>query len=220
MGPRIPAAPRTAPPNFWMAPPCPLGFPAPETRWIPEVCGPSLAEGNPLQPPVLRPAIRAASLGGSIAAFSTSKKRMGWDLNPRTTFAVAGFQEQQRPSGTPDTNTLENQGKSLLMPLPPRRRATGPRGEIEPNRATTSQTETTHQTSQRQVTDGVSRKAWLRPSGTLAGIRRPSPETGHPVRKKNTDIRCRADSASARLNPTSRSLHIRRGGLLPGLRWR
>jgi hypothetical protein len=26
-------------------------------------------------------------------------KRMGWDLNPRTTFAVAGFQGRQSPSG-------------------------------------------------------------------------------------------------------------------------
>ena len=40
LGTRIRAAPRTAPPNFWMAPPCPLGFPALETRWIPGVVGP------------------------------------------------------------------------------------------------------------------------------------------------------------------------------------
>ena len=43
--------------------------------------------------PGFRSAIRAASRGDWLR-FLLQKKRMGWDLNPRTTFAVAGFQDR------------------------------------------------------------------------------------------------------------------------------
>ena len=48
--------------------------------------------------PGFRSAIRAASRGDWLR-FLLQKKRMGWDLNPRTTFAVAGFQGRRSPSG-------------------------------------------------------------------------------------------------------------------------
>jgi hypothetical protein len=38
-------------------------------------------------------------------------KRMGWDLNPRTTFAVAGFQGRRRGSAPPRRTALERRSK-------------------------------------------------------------------------------------------------------------
>jgi hypothetical protein len=84
-------------------------------------------------------------------------KRMGWDLNPRDAFTSAGFQGRQRglrglPKGTP-----LNKAETRLGPSGTGRQAIEARTRIEPNRDTTSQIETTHQTSQRQVAIGPSR---------------------------------------------------------------
>ena len=78
-------------------------------------------------------------------------------MNPRTTFAVAGFQERRRVSGTPEGIALENKGKTLLKPSSAGKPGPVPTGENEPNRDTTSQIETSHRTSQRQVATCLSR---------------------------------------------------------------
>ena len=60
-------------------------------------------------------------------------------------------------SGTARTNTPENLDETLLRTCSPGREASGPSVEIESNRDTRGQIETTHQTSHRQVAAGVSR---------------------------------------------------------------
>jgi hypothetical protein len=52
---------------------------------------------------------------------------------------------------------MENKGETLLWPSATARQASGPERQIESNQVTTSQIETTHQTSQRQVATGLSR---------------------------------------------------------------
>lgn len=51
---------------------------------------------------------------------------------------------------------MENKGETLLRPSATGRLPAGHVDEIEPNRATTSQIESTHRTSQRQVAVGLS----------------------------------------------------------------
>ena len=67
------------------------------------------------------------------------------------------FKVGEAVSRTLLANTCENKTETLLGPFPPGRMASGPRDENESNRATTSQIETTHRTSQRQVATGLTR---------------------------------------------------------------
>ena len=59
--------------------------------------------------------------------------------------------------GTPLANTHENKYESLLRPSATAPRSSGSERDIEPNQATKSQIETTHQTSQRQVATHLTR---------------------------------------------------------------
>jgi hypothetical protein len=74
-------------------------------------------------------------------------------LSPLPVFKVG-----KAPPGTAEANSPQNKGESLLRPSDAVPRASDPEGETEPNRATTSQIETTHRTSQRQVATGLSRE--------------------------------------------------------------
>jgi hypothetical protein len=67
------------------------------------------------------------------------------------------FKVGEVPPGTPCTNRNENKNETLLKPSSTGKPGPIPAGEIETNRDTTSQIETTHQTSQRQVAIGPSR---------------------------------------------------------------
>ena len=84
-------------------------------------------------------------------------------LSPLPVFKVG-----KGDSETPCGNTPENKAETLLGPFPPGRKASGSRGETEPNRDITSQIETTHQTSHGQVTVGVSRNDSKWPSLGIA----------------------------------------------------
>jgi hypothetical protein len=112
LGPRILAAPRKAPPNFWMAPPCPLGFPASETRWIPRLMGPRSPNATRLIRRCLDRRSRPPPRQGR-CVFPSKTKRMGWDLNPRDAFTSAGFQGRQRGSATTYASTPGNTGETL-----------------------------------------------------------------------------------------------------------
>ena len=85
--------------------------------------------------------------------------RSGWGgirtherLSPLPVFKVG-----EGGSATPEGITLENKGETLLKPSSTGSRDQGPSGEIEPNRDTTRQIETTDETSPRQVAVGLSR---------------------------------------------------------------
>ena len=67
------------------------------------------------------------------------------------------FKVGEGGSATPEGITLENKGETLLKPSSTGSRDQGPSGEIEPNRDTTRQIETTDETSPRQVAVGLSR---------------------------------------------------------------
>ncbi len=67
-------------------------------------------------------------------------------LSPLPVFKVG-----EGPPGTPCTNSLVNKGETLLKPSSTGKTGPVQAGEIETNRGTTSQIETTHRTSQRQV---------------------------------------------------------------------
>ena len=120
-------------------------------------------------------------------------KRMGWDLNPRDAFTSAGFQGRRRPSGHSRGDHHLKQGRNAREASGTGRCTRAPRGETQPNRATTSQIETTHQTSQRQVAVGMSRndskwrESW-RSAQALArlpsGGRDSSPQAGGTVSGK------------------------------------
>ena len=73
-------------------------------------------------------------------------------LSPLPVFKVG-----KAPPGTARANTQENEAEALPRASARAPRASGPERETEPNRATTSQIETTHQTSQRQVATTLSR---------------------------------------------------------------
>ena len=67
------------------------------------------------------------------------------------------FKVGEGPPGTSNANTQENKDKTLLKPSSTSQPGLGPRREIEPNRVTTSQIETTRATSHRQVAPDLSR---------------------------------------------------------------
>lgn len=67
-------------------------------------------------------------------------------LSPLPVFKVG-----KAPPGTASTNTYENKAETFLRPSATVPLALDQDGETEPNRATTGQVETTHQTSPRQV---------------------------------------------------------------------
>jgi hypothetical protein len=84
-------------------------------------------------------------------------------LSPLPVFKVG-----EAPPETVGKNSPENKSETLPRSSAKAPWASGPQREIEPNRATTSQTETTHQTSHGQVAAGVSRNDSKWPSLGIA----------------------------------------------------
>ena len=118
----------------------------------------------------------------------------GVGFEPTNDFRRCRFSKVgEGPPEAVGTNSPENSDEKLLKPFPPGQAASGPREGTEPNRATTSQTETTHQTGQRQVATGLSRneskwpESW-RSAQALArlpsGWRDSSPQAGGTVSGK------------------------------------
>ena len=95
-------------------------------------------------------------------------KRMGWDLNPRDAFTSAGFQGRRRGSEYSPRVHHGKQGRNAPEASGTGRCTRAPRGETEQIRDTTSQIETTHQTSQRQVATCLSQ------NGRGTGLPRPA----------------------------------------------
>jgi hypothetical protein len=88
---------------------------------------------------------------------SHSKKADGVGFEPTNDFRRCRFSRSAKPLRALPAGTPLNKAETRLGPSGTGRQAIEARTRIEPNRDTTSQIETTHQTSQRQVALGLSR---------------------------------------------------------------
>ena len=143
---------------------------------------PAASAGHPLADPTSRRLREKPNGWGGIRTHER--------LSPLPVFKVG-----EAPPETVGKNSPENSDEKLLKPFPPGRAASGASGETETNRDTTSQIETTHRTSQRQVATCLSR---IDSNGEVFSSSHPCP-SAHRVRAPRVawPPRCRAASITA-----------------------
>ena len=153
----------------------PAGISGPRDPLDTKVDGPTLAERNPTHPPLFRPAIRAASAAWPLR-YLAQNKTDGVGFEPTRRFHVCRFSRSAKPLRALPAGTPLNKAKTRLGSSGTGRQAIEARTRIEPNRDTTSQIETTHQTSQRQVALGLSRNGGAPREVSAGSLLTPSPD--------------------------------------------